>query len=199
MVVILSYCGWKGKPMRRISLCLGLIAVLAMTSSCRSQKLTRDSAKDILNKVGLSDQFHQFVIGSNEASQFVKIDPGTAQKLATLMDFNQFKSCLPDRADIRLVSGKYVLCPGYIPPGIDAQHPGLLVPLFKPVGWRIIEITGISDDSNNQSNKVVEFTWKYDLSEYPQGAERIFNLTPPAQRKALLRLYDDGWRFVEFR
>ena len=52
----------------------------------------------------------------------------------------------------------------------------------------------------NQSNKkVVEFTWKYDLSEYPQGAEGIFNLTPPAQRKALLRLYDDGWRFVEFR
>ncbi|WP_348262865.1 hypothetical protein P8935_24120 [Telmatobacter sp. DSM 110680] len=185
--------------MKRISVCLGVIAVLAMTSSCRSQKLTRDGAKDILDKVGISNQFHQIVLGPDEASKFLHIDPSTAQKLATLMDFNHFKSCLPDSSDIRLASGQYVLCIGYIPAGVDAQHPGVMLPLTKPVGWRIVEITGISADSNASNDKVAEYTWKYDLSDYPHDAESIFNPMPPAQGKALLRLYDDGWRFVEFR
>jgi hypothetical protein len=164
-----------------MSLCLGVIAILAMTSSCRSQKLTRDSATDIMNKVGgLSDLFHAIILGPDEASKMMHMDANTAKKLMTFMDLNHPKSCLPDKSDIRLVTGKYVFCSVYSPHGVDAQHPGVMLTLTKPVGWKIVEITGISSDSNTSNDKVVEYTWKYDLSEYGGDVEEIFNPTPPA-------------------
>jgi hypothetical protein len=78
---------------------------------------------------------------------------------------------------------------------ITWDHPGVLLTLKTGIKAIIVEVTGIADASANE--KTVEETWKFDLSPLPKEiGDAIKPATNPG--KALLRLYDDGWRFVQF-
>jgi hypothetical protein len=176
-----------------------LTVALLVTSACNNKELTRSGAKEILDKVGAQSSITQVTISFKQVVQAVHLDKNSAQKLTNLLTFKGGKACLPDPSDMRIATGQFVLCPGYIPPDVTWQRPGGIATLNKPITWSISEITGISDDSGSPNAKIVEYTWKYELPEYPKSVAEILNPTPPAKGKSLLRLYDDGWRFVDYK
>jgi len=94
--------------------------------------------------------------------------------------------------------GEFVLCQNPISPEeITWEHPGVLIKLKTPVKWYLIEVTGIAGTAGSQNDRIVEDTWQFDLSSFPKEIQDALK-TPPLKGKALLRLYDDGWRFMQF-
>ncbi len=73
----------------------------------------------------------------------------------------------------------------------------MLITIGKPITWKITEITGISDAGSSHTEKIVEFNWVYDFSAFPKETKEGFKCVYSG--KSLVRLYDDGWRFVEFK
>jgi len=185
--------------MRRIVMCFSVVAILAMASSCRSQKLTRDSAQEILGKIGAQRQVGQLTVSIDQLTALTHLEPQAIDKVNEILNFNQGKPCVPDASDVRIAGGQFVLCQGYAPPEVTWQRPGVVLKLTKPIGWKVVEVTGISDDPHASTDKIVEYTWRYDLTDFPNGVEDILNPKPSPTGKAAFRLYDDGWRFVEFR
>jgi len=64
------------------------------------------------------------------------------------------------------------------------------------VKWVVIEVTGIAD-GQAPSEKIVEDTWHYDFSFFSLPKDVEAALEPLRTGKALFRLYDNGWRFVQ--
>jgi hypothetical protein len=62
--------------------------------------------------------------------------------------------------------------------------------------WSVIEITGITD-GQSPNEKIVEDTWEFDYSSFPKEIGDVLKV-PIRHGKAVIRLYDDGWRFVNF-
>ena len=121
---------------------------------------------------------------------------GGYQKASSSFDMEAGKPCLPDSGDARLLTHQFVLCQGVVPPDVTWQQSGYLLPSKHPVKWILIEVTGITDSAQNE--KIVEYTWKWDSSPFPSEIQDVLRYSP-RPGKSLFRLYDDGWRFVEFK
>ena len=172
--------------MNHISRCLLAIMMLLLSSCGPSKELTRSKAKDILNKVVAEAKITRITLSpDNRPPANLKGGP----------DVTGMATCLPDRTDIRVGMG-FALCSVGMPE-ITWQRPGTLLVLNKPVTLTIVEVTGIADETNPKE-KIVEYTWQYDLSPLTKQTQDAVKIVPHPG-KALLRLYDDGWRFVDFK
>jgi hypothetical protein len=173
---------------------VNLVGTALLASGCSSGKtLTRDSAKEIMGKVATQESLTQLTITVERAKKLQSLGP----QINTLGVING-KPCLPDRGDMRIFTGQFVLCQGMIPPEITGMQHGVLLSLNKPFTWKIVEMTGIADAPDAKNEKLVEYTWQYDFSAYAKELQDIFSI-PPRPGRALFRLYDDGWRFVEYK
>lgn len=178
------------------------LVVLLIISGCHSQELSRNSAKDILNKTAAGSPATEITIGTDQMKKlmaYFSADPKDQVKDADKFDRDGSKPCLPDPSDMRIATGQAVQCSGYVPPDVTWQRPGFLLKLHKPLNWSVSEVTGISDDPKAPGDKIVEYTWRYDLSVFSKSMADVLTPATPNQSKALMRKYDDGWRFVEFR
>lgn len=80
---------------------------------------------------------------------------------------------------------------------IEHLYPGLIKLRTKtPVRYRVLEITGITEDSATE--REVGYTWGWNLEDFPEDLRPIFQ---DVRKKgaAELRKYDDGWRVEMFR
>jgi len=166
------------------------MVITVLISGCGwNHRLTRNGAKEILDKVAAQSSFTQIVLNREQAMSI-------ATKRASEGDIRTSKACLPDASDVRVLFGQFVFCSALIPPGVTSQQPGLLVTFNKPYRWSLVEVTGMSDgQAPNEKN--VEYTWEYVFPDFSQDLQSALKYTP-RPGKALLRLYDDGWRFVSF-
>jgi hypothetical protein len=180
--------------MRRVSLLAPTNVGLAfLLLSCNTSELTRPKAKRILEKVAADSSITQISLSSDQALRLLK----TKDSLAFFAKFStgRARPCLPDGSDVRIMAGDFALCPSPLPE-ITWQHPGWMIALRRPIKWTIFEITGITD-GQNLNEKVVEYTWQYDYSPFPKEGADVLKV-PIRKGKAVIRLYDDGWRFVNF-
>ncbi len=68
--------------------------------------------------------------------------------------------------------------------------------LKNPAHREVVEVTGISDYPMGNGVKQVNFTWRY--KDLPSVAARYTGQgKKPHEGKALMKLYDDGWRVEE--
>jgi hypothetical protein len=66
-----------------------------------------------------------------------------------------------------------------------------------------VEVTGITEapalltggDTTPNTVKLVEFTWKWDVDRFPNELKSVLPRSELNSASAVLRLYDDGWRF----
>lgn len=73
--------------------------------------------------------------------------------------------------------------------------PLIVVPL-APIRPRVIEVTGITHDSDA---KIVEYKWQWDPSTEPNEVnETIFEGPGILTDQATFKLYDDGWRIARW-
>lgn len=177
---------------------LAVAVACSLISGCGPQKLTRGLAKDILNKQGDLKQTNELTLSLDQLVSLAHLDKGAVDKVNTLIDMKSGRPCGSSTASAMVQVGQLPLCPGFIPPPVAAQKRGAEVHLTTPIGWKVVEITGVSDDAHAPNTKLVEYTWQYDLSTFPDTAAQTINPNPPAPGKAFLRLYDDGWRFESF-
>ena len=173
---------------------IGLGCVLS--AGCRSSDLTRSQAKRILDNVAAQQSFNEVTISAAELKKVLFIKDG-----APFFDMVQrggVNRCLPDSTDARLMMGEFVLCRNPITAdAIAPDQPAVLLRLKVPVKWYIVEVTGIAAAPGGPNDRVVEDTWQFDLASFPEEIRSSLK-TAPLKGKALLRLYDDGWRFVQF-
>lgn len=85
-------------------------------------------------------------------------------------------------------------CP-FPAPEIDEHHLGVAFVLRKPIRVIDLTVTGISG-ADQQGEKVVDFTWRYDLSTLPPEVQEVLGPDRVYSGKAMMRQYDDGWRLV---
>jgi len=177
--------------MKRIAL-LPLVITAILLTGC-SRNLTRDGAKEILDRNAAQSKLTQLVLTKEQMAGLMNKHLVTHQGAS-----NELKSvapCVPDASDVRIATGRFVFCGVVpVPPVVTWQNPGLLLTLSKPFTWRVVEVTGITD-GQNATDKHVEYTWDYVFSDFTQDFQDAMKETPRAG-KSLLRLYDDGWRFV---
>jgi hypothetical protein len=175
-----------------------LVATSIVAAGCHAvaADLTRAQAKAALDKLGAATPITQITLSIEHLAKV-----GQAKDAKTLISrvFVEGKSvgCLPDPSDVRIATGQFVQCTP-IDAGVTWQNPGVIVPLKQPIKWAIVEITGIAS-GQNPTDKVAEYTWQYDFSSFslPKEFDEILTI-PLRSGKALFRLYDDGWRFVEY-
>jgi hypothetical protein len=182
--------------MKHIALLFPAILALVLVSCGPNQHLTRSEAKKIMDAVAAKSEVTQITLIPGAA-----VSPEQEQRLkaqaATIVSLVKgARPCLPDPSDVRIATGQFAFCEG-VSPGVTWQRPGLLVTLNKPTTWSLVEVTGIAD-GQNANEKVVEYTWEYNFSQFPGKIPEVFKQAP-RPGKALLRLYDDGWRFVKFQ
>jgi len=177
---------------------LAIVGAASLLMACHTSELTRGKAKNLLNKVGAGVSTNQITFSPEQLQKLSQLkDAKDADAALTkLFIMNTMKPCLPDASDVRIVTGQFVQCqnPG---PEITWQHPGVMASLKTPVKWVVIEVTGIAD-GQAPSEKIVEDTWHYDFSSFSLPKDVEAGLEPLRTGKALFRLYDDGWRFVQF-
>lgn len=94
---------------------------------------------------------------------------------------------------MRMMTGNFVQCQNYVALDISWQSPGVIMFLKTPIKWTVKEVTGITEGST-PSEKVVDVTWQFDLSSFPQNFQDAIQ-QPLLKGKVLFKLYDDGWRF----
>ena len=180
--------------MRHTILSLSTVTILLLLSCGARQNLTPSSAKAILDKIAAQTTTSQIVLNLNQARRVQSLGPTANGSL----DVATAKPCLPDASDARVRIGQYLFCQGTIPPEVTWQQPGVLIHLKRPIAWTLIEVTGITDAPNTTNEKIVEYTWQYDLSPFPKEVQDALTY-PPRPGKSLLRLYDNGWRFVAYQ
>ena len=177
-----------------------MMVVLLALCGCGPKKLTRSLASDIMEKVASQPSIQQITVSRDQLLKLVSIPPEAFKALGPHVASAQSKKlCLPDAQDIRVITDQFEHCVGFIPPGVDWQHPGSVVKFTKSYGWKLKGITGISDDPHSPTDKIVEYTWEYNFDDLPKEAAAVLNPPNPYPGKSSLRLYDDGWRFVEYR
>jgi hypothetical protein len=176
-----------------IALHAGLLCLLA--TGCHASELTRAEAKNLLDKATAGLPISQITASLDQFQKLSAIKDAKAI-FSTVFVLEKSRACLPDASDARLATGEFVVCPNP-GPEITWQRPGLMLSLKAPTKVVVIGITGIAD-GQSQSERLVEYTWQFDLSSFPKEIEDILKL-PTRTGKALFRRYDDGWRVVEFK
>jgi hypothetical protein len=58
---------------------------------------------------------------------------------------------------------------------------------------RALDVVGIEGDEGSSSHRV-QFTWKCDLSPYPDDIKELFKNQAPQKGYMILTRFDDGWR-----
>jgi len=203
------------------TLVVAVVSAVCLLATCgHASDLSRPEAKRILDKVvAAQPPVNGFSLSTEQMQRLRTVDAAILNKAFVFLSPPENQGpymalvpnsgarsiadggqrCLPDGGDMRLMSGQFVQCLNILNPAeITWQRPGILLRLKAGVSARlaIIEITGIADGSA-PNEKLVEDTWKYDLS---QLSKEIDDAVKPATNAgtALFRLYDDGWRFVRF-
>jgi len=60
---------------------------------------------------------------------------------------------------------------------------------------KVVDVTGIADmPMMGPSVKQVDFTWNYEFRGFPASVRSVFENSAPESGRAILHLYDDGWR-----
>ena len=172
-----------------------IVSVSCVLVCCHAAELTRAEAKKIIEKVRAEQSFPEISLSNEQSMKLFQL-PNAGPLLDKVFVSEKSKPCLPDRSDMRLMSGQFVLCPKPVNPDITWQKPGGMFSLKTPIKSVIIEVTGITDAQSGPSDKIVEYTWQFDYSSFPKEVADALKL-PPRTGKSLLRRYDDGWRFVE--
>ncbi len=165
-----------------------LATVMCLLACASSQELTRSQAKTLMEKKMSEGGITQITVVWNR-EQALKGIGGP--------DIAVARPCIPNATDVRVSLGQLALCQGFLPADVSWQHPGLLVILKKPIRRTLTEITGITG-GDNTNEKIVEYSWQYDLSNLTQESQDELRQGPQVG-KSLFRLYDDGWRFVEHK
>jgi hypothetical protein len=185
---ILAFLSWqepKGNHMRLILRLLALVFLIVV--SCGASELSRDKAKEILDKVGKEPNTLHITFGAERGEQL--------RKMIGHGDIESVRPCVPDPNDVRIATGQFVACYPPIPSEVSEDQPGVLVTLTKTITCTVVEITGIAEGAS-ASEKHVEFNWEYNFSSLSKEAQAAFRQgSHPG--KALFRLYDDGWRYVK--
>ena len=173
------------------------VIVFGLLMSCHASELTRAEARKIVEKVGAEQSFPEISLSSEQSQKLFQIkDADTV--LSKIFVKEKTKMCLPDSSDMRLMSGQFVLCSKPVNPDITWQNPGIRCSLKTPIKSVIVEVTGITDAQGGPSDKIVEYTWQFDSSSFPKEVADTLKRSLRTG-KALLRRYDDGWRFVEYK
>lgn len=156
---------------RNILWMCAIIALPFMISSC-AKSLSRDDAAALIS-------------GSNDF-----------QHLRSSISFrNQWDQSAHNEGVITGYSGSYctVTDPRLLAMLTGANCSSFTAELHQPVSTPSIEVTGMTDavlPSNSAKIKEVQFTWAYHLVPGPLNRFVING----GSGKALIRLYDDGWR-----
>lgn len=166
-----------------------IVIFLAGSFGCSSSNdLTRARAKDLVNKYFEAHPDKYFIWG------------GTVQHPITLSH---------DELEAGRTAGYWkVNSQGWIgnlsPAGTALFGPhgnfniGNTFFLSEPRRAYVVYISGISDapilDGPKGTVKIVDATWRYDLSELPQQITTMFESHKAQPFHALFKLYDDGWR-----
>jgi hypothetical protein len=189
-----DYGGFKLMKVIRVLILCGLGCVLS--GGCHGSELTRSQAKRILDNVAAHQTSDQITISAAQLRKILFIKNG-----APFFDTVQrggVTRCMPDSSDARVATGEFALCHNSITAeGITSNQPGALIRLKVPIKWSFTEITGITAAPGGQNDRIVEYTLGVDLSSFPKEIREPLS-SSPLKGKALLRLYDDGWRFVQF-
>lgn len=174
-----------------------------LSAGCHSSELSRGKAKDILDKVGSERSYSQITMSMDQLQRLNniadrKLVSTTLTKHFVVSSRVPWKLCVPDKSDVRVITGQFLECPSPANPEVTWQHPGMVVPLRTPIKQIVIEVTGIADGST-PSEKTVEYTWRFDFSSMflPKAIEDALTF-PLRTGKAAFRRYDDGWRFMNF-
>jgi hypothetical protein len=182
--------------MKTMFVAVASVACLLLAASCYAADLSRPEAKKVLDKIGATSSATQVSFSSQQMQRIGTLNDDVKRKY---FNVDTAKRCLPDSSDVRIMTGQFVQCLDLVNPSeITWQNPGVLATVRIPIQWTIIEITGIAEGQNPNVEKTVEYTWQFDFSSYSRDVQ---NAIKPALNpgKALFRLYDDGWRFVEFQ
>jgi hypothetical protein len=189
------------------------LACLLSISCHAASDLTRAQAKRAFDKIAAADDpTTVLTFSTSQMQRLEKLPKDTLEQVFTLVyappqgpfsfaDLTNHPAqfvyggrwCLPDPGDMRLMSGNFIQCKEYVGIDIDWQHPGVLMVLKNPIKWTVVEVTGITE-GETPSEKVVDVTWQYDLSSFPQVLQDAIK-QPLLKGKILFKLYDDGWRF----
>jgi hypothetical protein len=170
----------------RLVLCLSLAFVA--TACNPSTELTRSRAKRIVE--GTKDYSEplpaQFTLDAENVRKGIQLGMWTEQK-------NIFGGSFP----ILTPGGKKLLADSSFAFG------QLSITTLVKTKRNVLEITGITDapeivSGGKGTAKIVEFTWSWDIDPLPRDLKILLGKVTAAQRRALLRLYDDGWRFDSF-
>jgi hypothetical protein len=190
----------KRKTFMKTSLAVVVGAVCVLAVACHASDLTRAEAKRIVQKTMDEKPLTTITFGSGQhmmelAEEMKRVHFSEATD--RVFSWKDAKPCLPDSSDMRLVTGQFVMCPKPIPDEVTWQTPGLLIPLKSPIKRIVLEVTGIAN-GDNQSERIVEHTWQCDFTSFPKEVQDILiKLSAcPRKDKAMLRLYDDGWRIT---
>jgi hypothetical protein len=189
------------------------LACLLSISCHAASDLTRAQAKRAFDKIAAADDpTTVLTFSTSQMQRLEKLPKDTLEQVFTLVyappqgPFSfadptnhpaQFvdggRWCLPDPSDMRLMSGNFIQCKEYAGVDIDWQHPGVLMVLKNPIRWTVVGVTGITE-GDTPSQKIVDVTWQYDLSSFPQELQDVIK-QPLLKGRILFKLYDDGWRF----
>lgn len=206
------------------TLVVAVVSVIGLLATCgHASDLSRPEAKKILDKtLAAQPPVDGFSVSIEQMQRLKTVDAAILNKVftfltpppqgrsaleqlagsltnsgaASITDGGQ--RCLPDGSDMRIMTGQFVQCLNILNPAdITWQRPGILLRLKTGVKRVIVEITGIAD-ATAPNEKIVEDSWKFDLSSLPKEIEDAIRPATNTTGKALVRLYDDGWRFVNF-
>jgi len=83
--------------------------------------------------------------------------------------------------------------------GVGRAPVGMVCDLKLPLAAHVLQVTGIRDNGPEAGKeKIVEYDWNWDFQSLPSNLQDLLRDNPPMHAKAVLDLYDDGWRAVHF-
>lgn len=179
--------------MIRAKFCMFFIFVLCLILlvGCSSSTLTRNQAKAVIEA---SKEYKEFSSGKNWIS--LNLQQVEALKNVDCLRWEQYRNMYQTDTVLTLTDkGKkfFGASQGFLLAGGQPLGPMVMpLVLFKPL---IIEITGITGE---KEQKIVEYSWCwYPPKSHPEEVRNIF-LGYSFKGKAILGLYDDGWRVLMF-
>ena len=165
------------------------LVLLSCSCGCRSHELTRSRAKEIINSSkAFSDpsQHANYTLSGEDIQRGITAGYWHKQR-------GWFGDVL-----MLTASGKTL----FLDFGSQGFGQSVTVTTKGATRRLVVEVTGITEapallsgGATPNSVKAVEFIWNWDDSTFPNALKTYLNNQAPASGTAILRLYDDGWRF----
>ena len=187
----------KEIPVNGTTIRLGaiLFLTLATWSSARSQDLTSDAARDMLNKLGSDTAASDFTLTQDQARDLKALSPALLAPLA----IQTTAPCLPNPGDKRVQNHQFVTCQGIFPNGVSTQNPGVYLKVGRTFHWHIVEMAGIVDPTEDHSQRIVAYTWEYDFSDLPAEVQTVLKQGSRHEGRSLFQLDGGTWKWLRYQ